>query len=33
MSQKPTAPPTKLNYFYCLKGGLHEGEVLNYVCI
>ncbi len=23
----------KLNYFSCNKGGLHEGEHLNYICL
>ena len=28
-----TLPLMKLKYFDCQKGGLHDGEVLNYVCI
>ncbi len=33
MSQNPNPLLIKLKYFNCLKGDLHEGEVLNYVCI
>ena len=33
MSKVDALPIIKLKYFHCRKAGLHDGEVLNYVCI